>query len=136
MKTLGFDNFLKHSKAQKEVSLAIAANEDGLKNIVANLEAEGFRQAADIADIFKYLGKPSRVFCIVKDKISKEFYDFILQYPTGQVQIYDRFNLKSKVATPDYEKTSIILVATKKALGASRKGGFEILDKSGMAYQG
>lgn len=135
MKSLGFDNFLKHGKAQKEVSLAIVADESQLNEVISSLQNKGFRQAADIADLFNYLEKPSQVFCILKDEISKDFYDFILQYPTGQVQIYDKFNLKSKVATPDYAKTSIIFVATKEALRLSRKGGLELLDKVGMAYQ-
>jgi hypothetical protein len=131
-----FDDFLKLTPSQKEVSLAIAKENDELSTFLEVLENQGFRQIVDIQDLFKYVFHPSaKVFFVVKGLIPKDIYDFILQYPTGQVEVYDYFNLKSKLATPSYDNTSVILLVIKEDLKRNNESGFQILDQVGLTYQ-
>lgn len=130
-----FTDFLKYTLSQKEVSVAIAKDEAELQQLVKSLEADSFRQAIDTADLFKHITKPSKVFVIVKDKLSKDLYDFMIQYPTGQVEIYDKFNLKSQLVAPVYDKASVIFVVTKDALKKTEELGYQMLEHAGIAYQ-
>ncbi len=130
-----FTDFLKYTSSQKEVSLAIAKDEIELQQLIKGLEADNFRQATDTADLFKHITKPSKVFVVVKDKLSKDLYDFIIQYPTGQIEIYDKFNLKSQLVTPVYGKVSVVFVITKDALKKTEELGHQILEHVGVTYQ-
>jgi hypothetical protein len=131
-----FDDFLKFTSSQKEVSLAIADDSTELSNFVKTLENKDFRQAVDAPDLFKQIVQPSsKVFFVVKESLPKDMYDFIVQYPTGQVEIYDDFNLKSKLAVPVYDKVSVIFLITKEALKKSQELGFQVLDQVGITYR-
>lgn len=130
-----FTDFLEHTLSQKEVSLVIAKDETELQQLVKSLEADNFRQAIDTSDLFKHVTKPVKVFVLVKDKLSKDLYDFIIQYPTGQVEIYDKFNLKSQLVTPVYDKVSVIFIVTKDALKKTQELGYQVLEHTGIAYQ-
>ena len=84
-----FEDFLKYASSQKEVSLALAKDETELAEFIKALETHQFRQAVDYSDLFKHITQPGKVFVVVKDSLPKDMYDFIVQYPTGQVEIYD-----------------------------------------------
>jgi hypothetical protein len=131
-----FTDFLEYTLSQKEVSLAIAKDEVELKELIKNLEENSFRQATDASDLLEYITNPSsRVFFVVKEQLPKDLYDFIIQYPTGQVEIYDKFNLKSKLTIPVYDGVSVVFLITKKALKKSQELGFPILRQVGITYQ-
>jgi hypothetical protein len=131
-----FDDFVKLTTSQKEVSLVIAKDGDELSTFLNVLENQNFRQVVDTPDLFKYIFQPSaKVFFVIKGLIPKDIYDFVIQYPTGQVEIYDNFNLKSKLATPVYDNVSIILLITKEDLKKNNESEFLILDKIGLTYQ-
>jgi len=132
-----FTDFLKHAPSQKEVSLAITKDKTELQELVKSLEKDGFRQATDVLDLFKRIAKPSsKVFFVAKELLPKDVYDFMIQYPTGQIEIYDKFNLKSKLVTPVYDGVSVIFVMTKKSLRKSQELGYRILEQVGITYQG
>jgi len=132
-----FRDFLKYTPSQKEVSLVIAKDKTELRDLIKKLEKDGFRQAADVLDLFKRVVKPSsKIFFITEESLPKDMYDFMIQYPTGQIEIYDKSNLKSKLAVPVYDKVSVIFVVTKKSLGKSQESGYRILEQAGITYQG
>jgi hypothetical protein len=132
-----FRDFLKYTPSRKEVSLVIAKDKTELRDLVKKLEKDDFRQAADVLDLFKHIVKPSsKVFFVTEESLPKDMYDFMIQYPTGQVEVYDKFNLKSKLVVPVYDKVSVIFVVTKKSLGKSQESGYRILEQVGITYQG
>lgn len=128
-------DFLKYANSQKEVSLMIAKDDDELESFTKKLSEVEFRQAVDTSDLFKQITKSSKSFVTVKDILSKDLYDFALQYPTGQVEIYDKFNLKSQTVTPVYKDVTVVYVLTKTALKKTQESGFRILELAGITYQ-
>lgn len=130
-----FDDFLKFVNSQKEVSLAIAKDETELAQLASKLEEYKFRQAVDISDLFKQITQPSKSFFVAKESLSKDMYDFVVQYPTGQVEIYDKFNLKSQTVIPNYKDVTVILLITKEVLKKAQEAGFLLLEKVGITYQ-
>lgn len=130
-----FDDFLKFTSSQKEVSLVIARDYAELSGFVKTLEGKGFRQAVDASDLFKHITKPSKVFFVVKEALPKDMYDFSIQYSTGQVEIYDKFNLKSQTFIPTYKDVSVIFIITKEDLKKTQELGFRILEQVGITYQ-
>jgi len=133
--TNSFKDFLKYATSQKEVSLVLAKDDDELKQLTERLEKAGFRQAVDTSDLFKQITKASKSFVAVKDGLSKDLYDFAVQYPTGQIEIYDTFNLKSQTVVPTYNDVSVVYLLTKAALKKTQESGFRILEIAGITYQ-
>lgn len=130
-----FNDFLICTLSQKEVSLVIAKDGPELKKFIEMLEIGGFRQTIDSVELFKYIETPSKVFFIIHDKLPKDIYDFITQYPTGQIEIFDKQILKSKIATPVYDGVSVIFLITKPSLKHVQEAGFQILNQVGVTYQ-
>jgi hypothetical protein len=130
-----FEDFLKYTKSQKEVSLVIAKDDNEFDSFLKKLGDAQFRQAVDTSDLFKHITKASKSFVAVKDTLSKDLYDFAVQYPTGQVEIYDKFNLKSQIITPVYNDVTVVYVLTKAALKKTQESGFRILEIAGITYQ-
>jgi len=128
-------DFLKFANSQKEVSLMIAKDGSELEDFIKKLNEDDFRQAVDTSDLFKQVKKASKSFVMVKDSLSKNLYDFAVQYPTGQVEIYDKFNLKSQMVTPAYKDVTVVYVLTKAALEKTQESGFRILEIAGITYQ-
>ena len=62
-------------------------------------------------------------------------YDFALQYPTGQIEIYDKFNLKSQTVTPSYKDVAVVFLITKDTLKKAQEAGFMLLEQVGITYQ-
>lgn len=130
-----FDDFLKFTLSQKDVSLAIANDDSELIELMKKLEEKEFRQAVDTSDLFKQITQPSKSFFVAKESLSKDMYDFVVQYPTGQVEIYDKFNLKSQTVMPSYKDVTIIFLITKEVLKKAQEAGFMLLEKVGITYQ-
>lgn len=130
-----FTDFLKYIPSQKEVSLILAKDENELSELTKNLEDQGFRQVVDALDLFKHIEKPTKVFFIAKESLPKDIYDFIVQYPTGQVEIYDKFNLRSQTIIPKYQDVSVVFVMTKDVLKKTQASGFQVLEQVGITYQ-
>jgi hypothetical protein len=128
-------DFLKYANSQKEVSLMIAKDDDELESFTKKLSEAEFRQAVDTSDLFKQITKASKSFVVIKDILPKDLYDFAVQYPTGQVEIYDKFNLKSQTVTPVYKDVTVVYVLTKTALKKTQESGFGILELAGITYQ-
>lgn len=130
-----FDDFLKFVNSQKEVSLAIAKDETELAQLASKLEEHKFRQAVDTSDLFKQITQPSKSFFVAKESLPKDMYDFAVQYPTGQVEIYDKFNLKSQTVIPIYKDVAVVFLITKDALKKVQETGFMLLEQVGITYQ-
>ena len=99
------------------------------------MDREGFRQAIDVSEIIKRNKALSKAYFMVRDKFPKDIYDFLLQYPTGQVEIFDKSTMSSKTYTPIYKDTSVVLIVTRDSLRAIQKEGFQLLEYAGVAYQ-
>src|SRR3989344_6058627 len=89
-------DFLNHTVSQKEVSVIIAKDNNEQHLFQEELDREGFRQAIDVSEIIKRNKALSKVYFMVRDKFPKDIYDFLLQYPTGQVEIFDKSTMSSK----------------------------------------
>lgn len=130
-----FIDFLTVTNSQKEISLILAKDEAECEHFVTRLEDTGFRQAIDTTELFKHSTTPSKAFVVVKHSISKDLYDFLVQYSTGQIAIYDKNTLKFVAIDPIYKGVSIVFVMTHEALRKTQKSGFSILENVGLTYQ-
>lgn len=128
------DDFLKHTLSQKEVSLVIARDETELERFREILEKHEFRQAVDTTELFKYIMSPSKVYFTPRHNMSKNVYDFVVQYSTGQVEIFNADRMKSEVKMPIYKDVSVVLLLTAETLKNTQKE-FPVLETVGITYQ-
>ena len=113
----------------------IAKDESELEDFTKKLSDAKFKQVADASDLLKQIEEASKSFVVAKDSLSKDLYDFAVQYSTGQVEIYDKLSLKSQVATPVYEDVAVVYLLTKATLKKTQESGFRILEVVGVTYQ-
>ncbi|RJP47122.1 MAG: hypothetical protein C4584_00775 [Armatimonadetes bacterium] len=129
-----FQEFIKFTNSQKEVSLAIAKNEEELKEFQEILEKYRFKQATKVPQLMLHSDSAAKLFFLVKEELPKDLYDFILQYPTGRVQIFDSNNMKSNITVPVYKDVSIVLLMTKETLSKIQEDN-QFLENVGITYQ-
>jgi len=125
-----FKEFIDILANSKEVGLVIAKNQKELDNFSRLLEDAGFNKAVDIANVFE----SQKTYIVVDKDIEKNVYDLAIQYPTGQVEIFDNKNMQSRVFFPDYHSTIVLLVA-QDVLNKIQTRGFNFLSVVGPAYR-
>ncbi len=126
-----FIDFLKTAIGQKEVSLVIAKNLEELENYSSILSGEGFKKVENISNAFNTL----KIYFSVDTNMSKDAYDFMVQYPTGQVEIFDKETMTSKTLSPDYDNSCIIYLVLKDNINILQKNDLDVLSNAGLVYQ-
>lgn len=129
-KTASFKEFLAVTAGSREVGLAIAENSKEIRDFSRSLAGAGFKQAKGVFDLF---GLP-KAYIIISDDMDKDVYDFVVQYPTGQVEIFDKERMRSEILSPDYNR-GVVLLVEKGALNKLQVKGFDLLTAAGPAYQ-
>lgn len=136
--TKQFNQFLSRAPQAKEVSLAIAEDEKELKQFQEILDKKKFYQANNIFELLESIKGSGDHYLVIDEKTiktKKEIYGFIIQYPTGQIEIFNPKIMQSQIASPDYQKLATIILITKKASQDFQKENFDILSAVGLTYQ-
>ena len=130
--------FLEKTLSQKDVSLVVARDSKEIKAFEAVLVGEGFKMVNHISEILSALNNPSKS---VKLYISpdhgnvKALYDFLIQYPTGQVEIFNDKQMQSEILHPEYTNSAIVLLILKDELKRLELSNFAFAQYAGLAFQ-
>jgi len=130
-KNNSISKFLDIMTGSKEIGLAIARDDKELENLSRSMDGEGFRQVGRISDLLK----SPKTYLRIGEDMDKNIYDFVVQYPTGSVQIFDVEKMKNTLFSPDYENSAIILLVDQDNLNKIQAKGFDLLSASGPAYK-
>ncbi len=130
-----FSQFLEKTFGQKEVALIIAKTAGEIGKITHNLIAGGFIEASGISELFETLPSGGKFFYVVGGHLNKDMYDFAVQYPTGQVEIFYKDTNSSKIINPIYDRSAIAYLLTKEQLASIQSEGKTLLDKVGLTFQ-
>ncbi|KKP43634.1 MAG: hypothetical protein A3C58_00855 [Candidatus Staskawiczbacteria bacterium RIFCSPHIGHO2_02_FULL_34_10] len=131
VKNTSVSRFAEVVVGQKEVGLAIAKNEAELSLMQKKLKNDGFCKVETVSDIFK----SPKVFFVVKETMDKDFYDVMVQYPSGQVEIFDKQVMRQQIFLPDYDNSAVICIVEINSLNTLKKRGFNLLSIVGPAFQ-
>lgn len=130
--------FLQKIASQKDVSLMIAKNSKEIKAFETALIGQGFKMVGNILELISALNspaKPARLYISPDHSNVKPLYDFLVQYPTGQVEIFDDKEMKSKVFNPDYANSAVVLLISSEELKRLESNNFSFLQYTGLAFQ-
>jgi hypothetical protein len=127
--------FLNFVKSQKEVGFIITENDKDLKEFEKELTLSSFIKNGNIVELGESLKKSGKNFIVLKNEDLKSVYDFLIQYPTGQIEIFDSKLMKSEVIIPNYAKSTVVLLTTKKYLSKIEKEGYDLLSHAGLTCQ-
>ncbi len=130
-KNTPISEFLAIMTDSKEIGLAIARDDKELRNFSQSMDEAGFKQADGIADLLK----SPKTYLRISEDMDKNVYDFVVQYPTGQVEIFDKELMRSETFSPDYHNLGIVLLVAKDDLNKLQAKGFDLLSAVGPAYQ-
>lgn len=136
MSTSTLTDFLTYASGQKEVSLVIAKDEKELASLQSELDALGFISASTPLEFSSAASQPSKIYSVLADAAhAKDYYDFSVQYPTGQVEMWNRSTMQPQVSTPRYAGVFLVLLLTKDTLVTAQKNGMDFLASTGIVYQ-
>jgi hypothetical protein len=131
-----FLTFLRHIASLKEVACICAKDEKEAREFQDALLSDGFVRPQTITELLSAVSRTGKTFFSLSEiKDEKEMYDFIVQYPTGSVELWDAGTHKPTVASPAYHNSSVIFLVTEKELIFLREKGFEIFDKVGPIFR-
>lgn len=130
-----FDEFLNYTLGQKEVSLAVINNLEEFDQLNTLLQEKGFIKAINELDFFNSIRDESNTFFLATDGLPKKIYDIIVQFPTGQIEIFDDSKMETQVIKPDRAKMSVLILLTESGLKEIEKSGYFIIDKVGLTYR-
>ena len=115
----------------KEPSIMLAQNNDERATFAEALQNKGFTESHTVGDLFRF----SKTFIVIRNEFKKEVYDFLMQYATGHVEIFDQETMESRTLSPNYSASSIVILINKDAVHDFVKQGVNLLALSGLAYQ-
>ena len=123
--------FLATLTGSKEVGLMIAKNKKELDDFARLMEEKGFKQSAGAFDFLKFL----KTYFVADENMGKEIYDFAVQFPTGQVEIFDNKLMRSQTLSPNYDNSAVVLLVLKNDLDKLQAKGYNLLSSAGPAFQ-
>ena len=133
MDTKKFKQFLNLTIGQKEVSLVIARNESELKEFQEILKKEKILESKSAAELARNIKDNKRNFLMLGSDIKPE-YDFIVQYPTGQIEFFDHNTMQPTVYSVEHQDAGIIFLATDEIL-KNISINYNILERVGLTYR-
>jgi len=130
-KNASISEFLAVMAGSKEIGLAIAKDNKELESFAQAMDDMDFKHVEEISDLVKF----PKTYLTVREDMDKNVYDFAVQYPTGQVEIFDKELMRSQTFSPDYKNLSLVFLVAKDDLNKLKTKGFELLSCVGPAYQ-
>lgn len=134
-KTNSFKQFIKDASNQRELPLALAKDTDQFYELHNLLKDEGFKGTDKIYRIVENPEDYSKGYIVINEHNYKQVYDFVIQYPTGQVNYFDQINTKNFIFTPDYKKQTLILLTTNEFMLYLQNNRLNFLEIVGMVYR-
>ena len=130
-------DFLAYVQGQKEAALIIASPTGAVSDAVQELTGAGYQRADSGLQALKLLNKGVSVAALLTHPISKEWYDFIVQYTDrgGMIQLMDKSTMEFQTAQFDARKAHLVVVVTSEDLQKIEAGGFMLRDKVGLVEQ-
>jgi hypothetical protein len=125
------EEFLNVTAGSKEMGLIIAKDVSELTGFTQSLEEFGFEQSKVVAD----LSKMHKSYFVIDEVSVKDVYDFAVQYPSGQVDVFNKEQMKSQSFSPDYGRLNLVLLVEKSVLHTVQTKGFDFLSVVGPAFQ-
>ncbi|PIZ01060.1 hypothetical protein COY62_00400 [bacterium (Candidatus Howlettbacteria) CG_4_10_14_0_8_um_filter_40_9] len=130
-----FISFIEDSLSQKEVSLVVLKSEEKENQYKSWLKEKNYHECKDPLEMLKNLGDKKSIFLEYDLASSKDIYDFVLQYPTGQAQLFDTKSMSSVTKNIDFKNRSTILLVTEHQLSLSEKENLDLLSNVGMTFR-
>jgi len=131
-----FTTFLSRTISLKEVSCICATDEKEAEEFKQALSADGFFTPQNARNLLSLISQTGKTFFKLSDlKNEKAVYDFIVQYPTGSVELWDADTHNPTVVSPAYHDSSLIFLVTENELISLHEKEFEILDKVGPVFR-
>lgn len=125
------DQFLKTVVGSRDVSLAIAQDIDELYDLAKSLEVAGFMRALSASE----LTGMTKAYIILDEATHKDIYDFVVQYPTGQIEIFDKTTMRADVYSPNFTESGYVILTDKVYLLRVEQEGYNFRLATGATYQ-
>ncbi len=125
------EEFLSWMTGSREVGLAVAKDQTEFENFAEALNRNGFKKSENVLGLLEV----KKTYFIADQNTAKDIYDFVVQYPTGQIEIFDKKIMQSRTFSPSYKDLAVVLLVDQDNLNKLQAKGFNFLSASGPAYR-
>jgi len=125
------EEFLTIIAGSRDIGLIIAKDGDELNRFARFLQEMGFGLSKNMSDLFRH----RKTYFVVDESSAKDAYDFAVQYPTGQVEIFNKEQIRSEVFSPDYNNLNPVLLVARDCLNKLQANDFDLLSAVGPTFQ-
>jgi len=130
-----FSTFLDDALSQKEVSFIIAEHENELSQFQRWLDDKGYQGVEGATKLLSMAKHNKKLYLTLDSEDAKNDYDFAVQYPTGQVELFDPKAMKGMTEIVEYKDRSVIFLVTKHHLSQIEKQNYNFLSIVGIAFR-
>jgi hypothetical protein len=135
MATAKLEEFVAVSLGQKEVSLCIAKDASEVAALEKNLVKQGFTRFESPLHLASGLVNAPKAYAIIGAGDEKDAYDFVAQYPTGQIELFEPVRLQTIVTKPRYAESAVAFVIPSEILRNMQTSGKDILSAAGLVFR-
>ncbi len=131
------EEFIHYLPGHKEVALVLSRDAVELADLAEALAIHGFSPTYSVQEWLTKSQEESTYLLAdgVKEGEAKDLYDLAVQYPTGQVQVWNPAT-SALVSVPlSYQGTPPVLLTTLQNLHTLEAQGFDLRSASGLAFQ-
>jgi hypothetical protein len=133
--TQELNHFLSYSINQKDPSLVIALDDSEIKKIRTDLDNSGYMKVDGAVALAYAIQKGEKIYLVLSAINSKDIYEILSQYATGQISYFDTKEMKILWVTPNYARTSVMILASEKILTEAESKGMPYRSIAGLTYQ-
>ena len=128
---ISLEQFIKLSIISKDIGLIVVTTDGEIDLEAKTLNEKGFVKSENTDDF----SNNKKSYYILSKDIPKEMYDFMAQYSSGHIEIFDTEKMESKVVNPEYKNSAVILISTKQNLSSLETKGLNIRQIVGPVWQ-
>ena len=130
-KTSSLEKFLTVTAGSKEIGLIIAKDSNELNDFVRFLDEMDFKRTEKATDFSRL----QKTYFVIDENKAKDAYDFVVQYPTRSVRVFDKIKMKIETFFPDYQNLNIVFLVLKDDIFEWQKQGLDFISAVGPVYQ-
>ena len=134
-----FQEFVGYAMGSRDVSLAVSSAGFELAGWEEQLLKAGWKKAESIAELAQKISTGGKYYLLFNEFATedelKPAYDFALQYPAGQVSVFDEQKMANLALSPNYEDSGIIYLFTQAVLDKAKEKSFQFVGNCGLTFK-
>ncbi|MDD4290504.1 MAG: hypothetical protein PHH83_04550 [Patescibacteria group bacterium] len=125
--------FLGFFQKSHDAGLIIFDEQKDFQIIEKEILNSGFSFSKNFDDLVENIESSKKTYIFLKDELDNKLYEFISQYSTGQINIYDGY--KNIPINPNYERGGFLILINFNNLQQIEEKSYSLLSVCGLTWR-